>query len=139
MSMTNTTRAKPSKSPSATVKAATPRRSRSPRAADLEARQAIEMQETRPLETPESPSKVAEIQPVHKPKKPKLIRHSFKIPHDEYAVFDDLKSRSLGMGLAVKKSEIVRAGLMSLNALSDKKLVALLGKVDKVKVARSSE
>ncbi|NIC39656.1 hypothetical protein HA630_01075, partial [Aquabacterium sp. A08] len=54
-----------------------------------------------------------------KPKKMKLVRDSFCMPKDEYARLDALKTRALGLSLAVKKSELLRAGLKALDGLSD--------------------
>ncbi len=71
-----------------------------------------------------------------KTKKPKLVRDSFKFPHNEYAAIEVLKSRCLEAGLEVKKSELVRAGLLALKNSSDKKLLAILGKLEKLKTGR---
>jgi len=71
-----------------------------------------------------------------KTKKPKLVRDSFKFPQNEYAAIEVLKSRCLEAGLEVKKSELVRAGLLALKNSSDKKLVAILGKLEKLKTGR---
>src|SRR3989344_5777764 len=46
-----------------------------------------------------------------KAKKPKLVRDSFTIPKDEYAVIETLKQRSAALAQPVKKSELLRAGL----------------------------
>ena len=71
-----------------------------------------------------------------KTKKPKLVRDSFKFPQNEYAAIEVLKSRCLEAGLEVKKSELVRAGLLALKNSSDKKLIAILGKLEKLKTGR---
>ena len=46
-----------------------------------------------------------------KVKKPKLVRDSFTIPKAEYTVLDDLKQRAGKLAHAVKKSELLRAGI----------------------------
>jgi len=71
-----------------------------------------------------------------KTKKPKLVRDSFKFPQNEYAAIEVLKSRCLEAGLEFKKSELVRAGLLALKNSSDKKLIAILGKLEKLKTGR---
>jgi len=71
-----------------------------------------------------------------KDKKPKLVRDSFTIPKDEYAAIEALKIRAMTMGLAIKKSELLRAGLMALTGLSDAKLKAALVAVPTLKTGR---
>ncbi len=73
-----------------------------------------------------------------KEKKPKLVRDSFTIPKDEYAAIEALKTRALTLGLAIKKSELLRAGLMALTGLSDAKLKAALVAVPTLKTGRPS-
>lgn len=51
--------------------------------------------------------------------KAKLVRDSFRFPEAEYAVLDTLKERAVKAGKAVKKSELLRAGLKALAALPD--------------------
>ena len=71
-----------------------------------------------------------------KPKKPKLVRDSFTIPKDEYAGIDKLKERSVALGRPAKKSELLRAGLMALLALSPNALHAALEAVPTIKTGR---
>ncbi len=71
-----------------------------------------------------------------KDRKSKLVRDSFTIPKDEYAAIETLKSRGLTLGLAIKKSELLRAGLMVLTGLSDAKLKAALVAVPTLKTGR---
>lgn len=74
--------------------------------------------------------------PVKHHKKPKLLRDSFKFPPEEYSVFEELKRRCLAAGREVKKSELVRAGLLALKNLPDAKLFEVLGKLKKLKTGR---
>lgn len=71
-----------------------------------------------------------------KPKKPKLVRDSFTIPKDEYAGIDTLKERSVALGRPAKKSELLRAGLMALLAMSPNALRAALEAVPTIKTGR---
>lgn len=71
-----------------------------------------------------------------KDKKPKLVRDSFTIPKEEYAAIEALKIRAMTMGLAIKKSELLRAGLMALTGLSDAKLKTALVAVPTLKTGR---
>lgn len=69
-------------------------------------------------------------------KKPKLVRDSFTIPKAEYAAIDALKSRALKLGVGVKKSELLRAGLMLLQELSDARFKAAMASVPTIKTGR---
>ena len=72
-----------------------------------------------------------------KPKsKHKLVRDSFTIPKDEYVVLDGLKARALGLSQAVKKGELLRAGIAALNAMPDKAFLKALGAVPELKTGR---
>ncbi len=71
-----------------------------------------------------------------KVKKPKLVRDSFTIPKDEYVVIDSLKVRAGKLGQAVKKSELLRAGVKALAAMSDIQFKAALSNVPTIKTGR---
>ncbi len=91
----------------------------------------------KPTATKTAPVKsiIAKIDPV-KVKKPKLVRDSFTMPKDEYAVIDSLKVRSGKLGQSVKKSELLRAGIKVLANLSDIQLKAALSDVPTLKTGR---
>lgn len=77
--------------------------------------------------------------PAAKPKaakKPKLVRDSFTIPKAEYLVLDDLKQRAARLAQPVKKSELLRAGIKALAAMSDTALRAALKDVPAIKTGR---
>ena len=69
-------------------------------------------------------------------KQPKLIRDSFTFPETDYALIAALKQRSLKAGHEIKKSELLRAGLVALQALSDESLLQALTKVERIKTGR---
>ncbi len=69
-------------------------------------------------------------------KKAKLVRDSFTIPKTEYAAIDGLKTRAVELGTSVKKSELLRAGLMALQALSDAAYKRALAAVPALKTGR---
>ena len=73
-----------------------------------------------------------------KDKKSKLVRDSFTIPKDEYAAIDALKARALAQGVAIKKSELLRAGLMALAAMGDARFKTALAAVPTLKTGRPS-
>jgi hypothetical protein len=69
-------------------------------------------------------------------KKPKLVRDSFTIPENDYALFATLKQRALAAGADVKKAELLRAGLVMLAKLDDAELVKAIGLVERIKTGR---
>ena len=70
------------------------------------------------------------------PKKPKLVRDSFTIPKNEFAAIEAMKTRAIALGTSVKKSELLRAGLMALQSLSDADFKAALAAVPTLKTGR---
>lgn len=73
---------------------------------------------------------------VQKTKKSKLVRDSFTIPKNEYVVLDSLKARAIAGGQAVKKSELLRAGIKALAAMSEIQFKAALSNVPPIKTGR---
>lgn len=71
-----------------------------------------------------------------KEKKPKLVRDSFTIPKLEYLLLDQLKQRGAALGVAVKKSELIRAGIKALAEMSDAVLLAAIKAVPTIKTGR---
>jgi hypothetical protein len=69
-------------------------------------------------------------------KKPKLVRDSFTIPKNEFAAIEALKARAIALGTSVKKSELLRAGLMALQGLSDAAYKAAVAAVPTLKTGR---
>jgi hypothetical protein len=66
----------------------------------------------------------------------KMERDSFTMPKTEYAQFHVLKERLNKLGQPAKKSELLRAGIMQLTAMTDAALKAALGKVPAIKTGR---
>jgi hypothetical protein len=104
---------------------------------------------TRPAVTPKPVSKTAITKkPAAKPaqatkvgkpvkaKKPKLVRDSFTIPKAEYVVLDDLKQRAARLAHPVKKSELLRAGIKALAAMSDPAFLKAMDNVPAIKTGR---
>lgn len=90
-----------------------------------------------PVKTaPTKSSKPVKVDKPAKVKKPKLVRDSFTIPKDEYVVIDSLKMRAGKLGQAVKKSELLRAGVKALAAMSDIQFKAALSNVPTIKTGR---
>ena len=74
-----------------------------------------------------------------KAKKPKMVRDSFTIPKAEYTVLDELKQRAGKLENAAKKSELLRAGVKALAAMSDAAFVAALKAVPAIKTGRPTK
>jgi hypothetical protein len=85
---------------------------------------------------PESSASPASPAKTQKHKKPKLVRDSFTFPQDDYALFGVLKRRALESAIEVKKSELLRAGLSVLAAMSKADLLATIGRVERIKTGR---
>lgn len=66
----------------------------------------------------------------------KVIRDSFTIPGDEYELISQIKKRCMKAGISANKSEVLRAGLAALEAMPDKDLASLFGKLSRVKTGR---
>lgn len=82
-----------------------------------------------------APQAVKPVKPA-KVKKPKMVRDSFTMPKDEYVVIDGLKVRGGKLGQSVKKSELLRAGIKALAAMSDIQFKAALSNVPTIKTGR---
>jgi hypothetical protein len=74
-----------------------------------------------------------------KERKVKLVRDSFTIPKPEYLVLDALKARALELGQAVKKSELLRAGIKALAAMNDTQFLSSIKAVPALKSGRPSK
>ncbi len=82
-------------------------------------------------EKPAKPSKPA--------KKPKVVRDSFTMPQSEYQKIAQIKAVCLKSGMQVKKSEVLRAGVIALCSMSDAQLIKALGTLDKIKTGRPNK
>jgi len=76
---------------------------------------------------------------VEKTKKPKMVRDSFTIPKNEYDVLDSLKQRAVKLGSPAKKTELIRAGMKAIAALSDAAFKAALAAVPSLKTGRPAK
>lgn len=79
-------------------------------------------------------AKVAAVE--KKPKKQKVVRDSFTMPKPEYEHIARLKLQCINAGIAVKKSELLRAGLLALGRLDSADLVKAISALDTVKTGR---
>ena len=120
------------------IEKSAPAKTATPKAATVRA-QAVKSQ------APAVKSKAVAIKPkpvmaaAEKPakvKKPKLVRDSFTIPKTEYTVLDDLKQRAITLAQPAKKSELLRAGIKALAAMSDAAFRSALLAVPTIKTGR---
>ena len=91
------------------------------------AEKVAEKPETKAVVKPEKPAK---------PKQAKLIRDSFTMPESEYDLMAAVKKRCLAAGVAVKKSEVLRAAIIGFAAQSDAAITAALQSLVVIKTGR---
>lgn len=65
-------------------------------------------------------------------KKNSVVRDCFSFPEIEYEHLVMLKKRLLAEGVEIKKSELIRAGLVLLSSLDDADMKILLAKVPRI-------
>jgi hypothetical protein len=66
----------------------------------------------------------------------KVVRDSFTMPQDEYAKIAEIKAICLKAKMHVKKSEVLRAGLIKLAELNAAQLKQALASLEKIKTGR---
>lgn len=66
----------------------------------------------------------------------KVVRDSFTMPVADHELIGVLKTRCLGLGIAIKKSELLRAGLAALDRLPNESLAQVVAAVESVKTGR---
>jgi hypothetical protein len=104
----------------------------------------------KPATKPVVASKKAPAKPVAKPmtkaiekpakgKKPKMVRDSFTMPKAEFAVIDALKVRAASLKVPVKKTELIRAGIKALAAMSDASFLVAVRAVPNLKTGRPAK
>ena len=94
----------------------------------------------KPVVTKTNTKKTAKKDPKKvKTEKVKMERDSFTMPKDEYAQLSLLKARLTAMGQPAKKSELLRAGIKLLAAMSDNTLKTTLAKVPVIKTGRPNK
>lgn len=74
-----------------------------------------------------------------KDKKVKVVRDSFTIPKAELLQIGEMKKRALGLGVEIKKSELIRAGLSALAGMTDAAFKKALASVPTIKTGRPAK
>lgn len=93
----------------------------------------------KPQATPSAAVKVASSKTdkkKDKTEKVKVVRDSFTIPKNEFTQIAALKKRAMALGQEVKKSELIRAGLLLLGSQNDAALLKALAAVPTLKTGR---
>ena len=83
-----------------------------------------------PSDTPTKPAKE---------KKVKVVRDSFTLPKTELLQIAAMKKRALALGVDVKKSELIRAGLQALSGMSDAPFKKALASIPTIKTGRPAK
>ena len=84
------------------------------------------------------PKAAAPAKPA-KEKKVKVVRDSFTIPKTELLQVGEMKKRALTLGVGVKKSELIRAGLSALSSMNDAAFKKALASVPTIKTGRPAK
>lgn len=93
----------------------------------------------RPATSKAAPASVAEAKKAKPPKKEKVVRDSFTMPKSDYDRIASLKQKCLEAGVSVKKSELLRAGLMMLESATPQRLLAAVSLLETVKTGRPAK
>jgi hypothetical protein len=124
----------PTKAPAAktTAKVATPAKKPAVAAPVKVAAKAKPVVKAKPAAKP-APVKAAKV------KKVKMVRDSFTMPKPEFAVLDVLKTRASKLAHPTKKTELIRAGIKALAAMSDTAFLAAIKAVPNLKTGRPAK
>ncbi|MFM0153562.1 hypothetical protein PQR05_01280 [Paraburkholderia sediminicola] len=86
-----------------------------------------------------APVSAPEAKKAKQPKKEKVVRDSFTMPKSDYDRIAALKQKCLDAGVPVKKSELLRAGLMMLESAAPQRLLAAVSSLETVKTGRPAK
>ncbi|MCP3722702.1 hypothetical protein M3I53_06075 [Paraburkholderia sp. CNPSo 3272] len=123
--------AKPAAAAEAAVKSK--RKKSAPKAAAKPANGAAEAPVPAPAAAPAEKVKAKRV------RKDKVVRDSFTMPKTDYQRIALLKRKCLEAGVAVRKSELLRAGLQLLEAAPQKRLLAAIEALETVKTGRPAK
>ncbi|UOD33531.1 hypothetical protein INH39_22950 [Massilia violaceinigra] len=91
-----------------------------------------------PKQAPKPPATAAEgdVGARDKARKAKLVRDSFTMPEQEYAVLGQVKKACLKAGFEIKKSELLRIGVALISDLDIATLQKVLSSLPQLKTGR---
>lgn len=87
---------------------------------------------------PKKTSKTITKKPL-KAKKIKMVRDSFTMPKPEFSVLDVLKLRAIQLSAPIKKTELIRAGIKALAAMTDADFLLAIRAVPNLKTGRPAK
>lgn len=131
--------AKPAAPAPAVKKAARPAAKPAPKADDKPAPKlsAKAAPKAEPKAAPKAASKPARAMAEReKVRKPKLVRDSFTMPEEEYAVLALVKKACLKAGFEIKKSELLRVGVVLISQIDMATLKSVLARLPQLKTGR---
>lgn len=108
-------------------------------ASTIESAPAKALKQKRAAAPDAAPAPVAKEGKTKRVKKEKVVRDSFTMPGSDYEKIAVLKQKCLDAGVSAKKSEILRAGLLLLEAAPLKRLLAAVSAVETVKTGRPAK
>ncbi|QPI53485.1 hypothetical protein IV454_28390 [Massilia antarctica] len=88
------------------------------------------------LAAPAAPDSGADAGTRDKARKAKLVRDSFTMPEQEYAVLGQVKKACLKAGFEIKKSELLRIGVALISDLDIATLQKVLASLPQLKTGR---
>ncbi|WP_299509644.1 hypothetical protein [uncultured Limnohabitans sp.] len=83
-----------------------------------------------------APTKAAK---AAKEKKIKVVRDSFTLPKTELMQINEMKKRAMALGVEVKKSELIRAGLLAMSGMADAAFKKAMAQVPTIKTGRPAK
>lgn len=86
--------------------------------------------------TPKTATPRVQAPPAKLAKKVKVVRDSFSMPQQDYALIAKLKERALAADMPVKKSALLRAGLQLLDKSSALQLKRVISGLTPIKTGR---
>jgi hypothetical protein len=122
--------------PAAVEKTAKPKRSATAEAAPAVKKATKPKRSAAEKAVPASAPGAKKAKPV---KKEKVVRDSFTMPKSDYDRIASLKQKCLDAGVSVKKSELLRAGLMLLESAAPQRLLAAVSSLETVKTGRPAK
>jgi hypothetical protein len=92
-------------------------------------------------ETAEVMSKTESTSPLEDSagQKEPVVRDGFSMPKDDYDLIEVIRDKCWELKLRPNKSEVLRAGLIALNGMSQKQLRDAMAKVGKLKPGRTTK
>jgi hypothetical protein len=123
----------------APVKAATRREVPAKKAMPAKVASAAPATKSKPVATsPVKTNAAAPAKPL-KDKKVKVVRDSFTLPKTELLQIAEMKKRAMTLGVEVKKSELIRAGLQNLSGMGDASFKKALASIPTIKTGRPAK